>query len=60
VSTVDPIRVTFGISNASYLNRAELINRVNYATTERGPSLERSRDGSVFPPPGEAVLGTGR
>jgi membrane fusion protein (multidrug efflux system) len=57
VSTVDPIRVTFGISEREYLDRAELINRVNYATTERGPSLELIlEDGSVFPHPGKAVL----
>src|SRR6185503_15858888 len=40
VSTVDPIRVTFGISEREYLTRAALINRPNYSTTERGPALE--------------------
>jgi len=56
VSTVDPIRVTFGISEREYLTRAELINRPNYATTERGPSLELVlEDGSVYPLPGKAA-----
>ena len=40
VSTVDPIRVTFGISEREYMDRAASINRENYPTTERGPSLE--------------------
>src|SRR6266849_3228585 len=57
VSTVDPIRVTFGISEREYMDRAARINRANYATTERGPSLELIlEDGSVFPQPGKAVL----
>jgi len=57
VSTVDPIRVTFGISEREYMDRAARINRANYATTERGPSLELIlEDGSVFPEPGKAVL----
>ena len=57
VSTVDPIRVTFGISEREYLNRAARINRDNYATTERGPSLELLlEDGSVFPHPGKALF----
>src|SRR6266850_2415271 len=57
VSTVDPIRVTFGISEREYLDRAELINRANYPTTERGPSLELILgNGSVFPEKGKAVL----
>jgi len=56
VSTVDPIRVTFGISEREYLNRAELINRPNYATTERGPDLELVlEDGSVYPHAGKAA-----
>lgn len=56
VSTVDPIRVTFGISEREYLNRAELINRPNYATTERGPELELVlEDGSVYPHAGKAA-----
>ena len=57
VSTVDPIRVTFGISEREYMNRAARINRDNYATTERGPSLELLlEDGTVFAQPGKAVL----
>jgi membrane fusion protein, multidrug efflux system len=40
VSTVDPIRVTYGISEREYLRRAERINRANYATTEQGPELD--------------------
>jgi membrane fusion protein, multidrug efflux system len=57
VSTVDPIRVTFGISEREYMDRAARINRANYATTERGPALELIlQDGSVFPEPGKAVL----
>ncbi len=57
VSTVDPIRVTFGISEREYLPRAALINRANYATTERGPALELVlEDGTVFSEPGKAVL----
>src|SRR5712692_5706544 len=35
VSTVDPIRVTFGISEREYMDRAARINRANYATTDR-------------------------
>jgi membrane fusion protein (multidrug efflux system) len=57
VSTVDPIRVTFGISEREYMNRAASINRASYPTTERGPSLElRLEDGSVFAQQGKAVL----
>jgi membrane fusion protein (multidrug efflux system) len=57
VSTVDPIRVTFGISEKEYMDRAASINRANYPTTERGPALELIlEDGSVFPEPGKAVL----
>ena len=44
VSTVDPIRVTFGISEREYLRRAEIINRANYATTQQGPVLELMLD----------------
>ena len=56
VSTVDPIRVTFGISEREYLARAESINRPNYATTERGPALELVlEDGSVYPQAGKAA-----
>jgi membrane fusion protein (multidrug efflux system) len=57
VSTVDPIRVTFGVSEREYMNRAASINRENYATTERGPSLELLlEDGTVFAQKGKAVL----
>ena len=57
VSTVDPIRVTFGVSEREYMNRAASINRDNYATTERGPSLELLlEDGTVFAQKGKAVL----
>jgi membrane fusion protein (multidrug efflux system) len=57
VSTVDPIRVTVGISEREYLDRAALINRANYPTTERGPSLELIlENGRVFPEKGKAVL----
>jgi membrane fusion protein, multidrug efflux system len=57
VSTVDPIRVTIGISEREYMDRAALINRANYSTTERGPSLELIlEDGSVFAEKGKAVL----
>src|SRR5713226_1183857 len=57
VSTVDPIRVTFGISEREYMNRAARINRDNYATTRQGPFLELVLDdGSVFPHQGQAVL----
>ncbi len=57
VSTVDPIRVTFGISEREYMARAALINRENYPTTERGPALELILDdGNVFSEKGKAVL----
>jgi membrane fusion protein (multidrug efflux system) len=57
VSTVDPIRVNYGISEREYLRFAESINRPNYATTRRGPFLELVLDdGSVFPHQGQAVL----
>ena len=57
VSTVDPIRVTFGISEREYLDRAASINRANYSTTERGPSLELIlENGIVFGEQGKAVL----
>ena len=57
VSTVDPIRVTYGISEREYLRFAASINRKDYATTERGPELELVlADGSVFPEKGKAVL----
>jgi len=57
VSTVDPIRVTIGISEREYMERAVSINRESYPTTERGPDLELIlEDGSVFPEKGKAVL----
>jgi membrane fusion protein (multidrug efflux system) len=57
VSTVDPIRVTYGISEREYFRFAERINRANYATTRQGPFLELVLDdGSVFPYQGQAVL----
>jgi membrane fusion protein, multidrug efflux system len=57
VSTVDPIRVTYGISEREYLRFAPSINRPNYATTQRGPFLELVLDdGSVYPQQGRAVL----
>jgi membrane fusion protein (multidrug efflux system) len=57
VSTVDPIRVTIGISEREYMERAALINRASYPTTERGPALDLVlEDGSVFPEKGKAVL----
>jgi membrane fusion protein (multidrug efflux system) len=57
VSTVDPIRVTYGISEREYLRFAQSINRKDYATTERGPELELVlADGSTFPEKGKAVL----
>jgi membrane fusion protein (multidrug efflux system) len=57
VSTVDPIRVTYGISEREYLRFAALINRPNYATTQRGPDLDLVLDdGTVFRQKGKAVL----
>jgi len=57
VSTVDPIRVNYGISEREYMRFAERINRPNYATTRQGPVLELVLDdGSVFPQKGQAVL----
>jgi len=57
VSTVDPIRVTIGISEREYMERAISINRESYPTTERGPELELILDdGTVFPEKGKAVL----
>jgi membrane fusion protein (multidrug efflux system) len=56
VSTVDPIRVTFSMSEREYLREAALINRPDYATTVRGPALELAlEDGSVFPHAGQAA-----
>jgi membrane fusion protein (multidrug efflux system) len=57
VSTVDPIRVTYGISEREYLRFAERINRPTYATTRQGSFLDLVLDdGSVFPHKGQAVL----
>ena len=57
VSTVDPIRVTFGISERQYMRMAPGLNRANYATTEQGLALELVLDdGTVFPHPGGAIL----
>ena len=57
VSTVDPIRVNYGINEREYMRFAQLINRPNYATTRRGPFLDLVLDdGSVFPQKGQAVL----
>jgi membrane fusion protein, multidrug efflux system len=57
VSTVDPIRVTIGISEREYMERAALIKRASHPTTERGPSLDLIfADGTVFPEKGKAVL----
>ena len=57
VSTVDPIRVNYGITEREYMRFAQLINRPNYATTERGPALELILDdGSTYGHPGKAVL----
>jgi membrane fusion protein (multidrug efflux system) len=57
VSTVDPIRVTYGISEREYLRLAASINRANYATTRQGPVLDLVLDdGSVFPHKGQSLL----
>jgi membrane fusion protein (multidrug efflux system) len=57
VSTVDPIRVTYGISEREYMRVAVIINRANYATTKRGPFLDLVLDdGTVFQHQGRAVL----
>jgi membrane fusion protein (multidrug efflux system) len=57
VSTVDPIRVSFGISEKEYLRFARQINRPNYATTQQGPFLDLVLDdGTVFAQKGRAVL----
>jgi membrane fusion protein (multidrug efflux system) len=57
VSTVDPIRVTYGISEREYLRFAERINRANYATTEQGPVLDLILDdGQPYPEKGRARL----
>jgi membrane fusion protein (multidrug efflux system) len=57
VSTVDPIRVSFGISEKEYFRFAKQINRPNYATTQQGPYLDLVLDdGTVFAQKGRAVL----
>jgi membrane fusion protein (multidrug efflux system) len=57
VSTVDPIRVTIGISEREYMERAASINRESYPTTERGAARGLILvDGTVFPETGKAVL----
>jgi len=57
VSTVDPIRVIYGISEREYMRFAKRINRANYATTRQGSFLDLVLDdGSVFPHKGQAVL----
>src|SRR5262245_32724977 len=56
VSTVDPIRVNFGLSEKEYFRFARQINRPNYATTQQGPYLDLVLDdGSVFPQKGRAM-----
>ena len=56
VSTVDPIRVSIGISEKEYLRFATRINRPNYATTQQGPFLDLVLDdGTVFPQKGRAM-----
>jgi membrane fusion protein (multidrug efflux system) len=57
VSTVDPIRVTYGISEREYMAMAESINRANYTTTEAGPALELILDdGRTYAHRGRAAL----
>jgi membrane fusion protein (multidrug efflux system) len=57
VSTVDPIRVTYAISEREYLRLASSINRSNYATTVQEPYLELVLDdGSAFPHRGRATI----
>ena len=57
VSTVDPIRVSIGISEKEYLRFATRINRPNYATTQQGPFLDLVLDdGSLFPQKGRAMF----
>lgn len=57
VSTVDPIRVTYGISEREYMAIAASVNRPDYATTQQGPLLELVLDdGTVYPRKGRAVL----
>lgn len=57
VSTVDPIRVTYGLSEREYMRLAPFANGPGYATSQQGPVLELVLDdGTVFPHPGRAVL----
>lgn len=57
VSTVDPIRVTYGISEREYMRFAAIINRKDYATTKKGPFLELVLDdGTVWPEKGRAEM----
>lgn len=57
VSTVDPIRVTYGLSEREYMRLAPFANGPGYATSEQGPVLELVLDdGTIFPHPGRAVL----
>lgn len=56
VSTVDPIRVTFGISEQEYMRRAAVINRATYATTQEGPILRLILDdGSTYAEAGRGM-----
>jgi membrane fusion protein, multidrug efflux system len=56
VSTVDPIRVTIGISEREYMDQA-LVHRASDPGTERGPTLELIlEDGALFPEKGKAVV----
>ena len=56
VSTVDPIRVTIGISEREYMHQA-LVRRASDPGTERGPTLELIlEDGALFPEKGKAVV----
>ncbi len=56
VSTVDPIRVTFGISEQEYMRRALRINRATYATTMEGPVLHLILDdGTTYSLPGRGI-----
>lgn len=57
VSTVDPIRVTYGISEREYMRFSGAINRPNYATSRQGPLLHLVLDdGSVFSHQGQSLL----
>lgn len=57
VSTVDPIRVTYSISEREYMRFAARINRASYPTTRQGHFLDLVLDdGNVFPHKGQAVL----